>query len=237
MLIPSKTKNLKDLCLRNAYQMNLVREYNSGKSLRHPTRVKMYADLTGKINGKKLGIKSLNDNKLSLAFNHMDLMRNGKVNEQSFLQLLPNQIDQFIDRMRETASTNMLGSAYFASLTVTGTAAGVLEVDHVERFTIGQSFVLDDGDTGQGTYFVIAVDVNGGTLLNGSITVSATSGGGAADVSTFSTGQNGRCYHPGVLIAGTVTNRFTSLRDSLLSLANGGTTTLYGKTKTTLKVA
>lgn len=168
----------------------------------------------------------------TLAFNHRDLMEHGNVSEQNFLKMLPNQIDQFIQYMKETVSVNMTGAAYFATLTVDGTAAGVIEVDHVERFTIGQKVVLFDSGTAQANYYVIAVDLNGGTLKRGSVTLSASRGGAAADVSAYGIAQSARCYHDGVLVAGVVTNRFTSLRDSLLSLANGGTTNLYGTAKT-----
>jgi hypothetical protein len=167
----------------------------------------------------------------TLLFNHRDLMEHGKVSEQNFLQMLPDQIDQFMQYLKEVVSVNMLGAAYFASATVSGTAAGVLEVDHVERFTIGQKLTLDDDDSAQADYYVIAVNLNGGTLLEGSVTLSATRGGAAADISAYTVAQNARCYHPGVLVAGVVTNRFTSLRDSLLSAVNGGSASLYGKTK------
>lgn len=169
----------------------------------------------------------------TLLFNQRDLFEHGKLSEQNFLQMLPNQVDQFMQYCKEIASVNMLGAAYFASATVDGTNLGVLEVDHVERFTIGQKFTLDDDDSSQADYYVIAVNLNGGTLALGSITVSATRGGSAADISAYSVAQNARCYHPGVYVAGVVTNRFTSLRDSMLSSANGGTSTILGQTKTT----
>ena len=63
MTIPWKVKALKDLCLRNAYSLNLEREYNAGTSLRHPSGMKMYAELARTTKRKKLGIKSLNGNK------------------------------------------------------------------------------------------------------------------------------------------------------------------------------
>lgn len=171
----------------------------------------------------------------TLQFHHRDLMEHGKLSEQNLLQMLPGQIDQFIQYCKEVASVNMLGAAYFATVTdATDAATGVLEVDHVERFTIGQKVTLDDDDTAQADYYVIAINLNGGGVGtgNGTVTLSATRGGSAANVSAFSVDQNAVLYHPGVLVAGTVTNRFTSLRDSLLSLANGGTTALYGQTKT-----
>jgi hypothetical protein len=45
MLIPRKVKEVKSFNLRNAYQMKLEREYNSGTSVRHLEQVKMYAEL------------------------------------------------------------------------------------------------------------------------------------------------------------------------------------------------
>lgn len=169
----------------------------------------------------------------TLLFNHRDLMEHGKVSEQNFLQMLPDQIEGFMQYIKEIVSVNMLGAAYFASLTVDGTAGGVAEVDHVERFTLGQKVVLHDSNTAQANYYVIAIDLNGGSLKKGSVTLSATRGGAAADISAFKVAESARVYHPGVLVGGVVTNRFTSLRDSLLSAANGGSSALYGKTKVT----
>lgn len=169
----------------------------------------------------------------TLVFNQRDLFEHGKVSEQNFLQILPNQVDQFIQYMKEVVSINMLGASYFATATVAGTTLGILEVNHVERFTIGQKCVLYDSvtPTSQASYYVTAVDLNGGTLLNGSVTLSATRGGGVANISSYSIATN--VYHDGILSANVVTNTFTSLKSSLLSLVNGGSTSLYGKTKTT----
>jgi hypothetical protein len=169
----------------------------------------------------------------TLKFNERDLMEHGAISEQNFLKILPGQIDDFMQLMKETVSVNMLGAANFASLTVDGTAGGVAEVDHVERFVIGQKVTLVDGDTAQADYYVIAVDLNGGTLKRGSVTLSASRGGAAANISAYTVAQSAKFYHDGVLVGGVVTNRFTSLRDSLLSAANGGTASLYGKTKVT----
>lgn len=167
----------------------------------------------------------------TLQFKHMDLMRNGKISEQNFLQMLPGQIEDFIAYMKEVVSTQMLSAPWIAKATVSGTAGGVVEVDKVDRFSIGQKVVLDDDDSNQGNYYVIAVDVNGGTLGKGSITLSATRGGAAADVSAYTVAQNAKLYHPGVLVGGVVTNKLTSLRNVLLSSANGGDASYLGKTK------
>jgi hypothetical protein len=165
----------------------------------------------------------------SLKFNHSDLMQHGKVSEQSFLQILPNQVEQFISYVKEVASINMLGAAYFATATdATDAATGIFVVDHIDRFVIGQKVVIDDSGTAQANAYVIAVNLD-----ESEVTLSSTRGGSAANLSAYSVAESTRFYHDGVLIAGTVTNRFTSLRDSMLSAANGGTTALYGKTKTT----
>ncbi len=138
----------------------------------------------------------------TLVFNQRDLFEHGKVSEQNFLQILPNQIDQFIQYMKEAVSINMLGASNFASATVAGTSAGVLEVDHVERFNIGQKIVLYDSvtPTSQANYYVIAVDLNGGTLLNGSIVVSSARGSTFANISSY--GVATKVYHDGILSVG-----------------------------------
>lgn len=171
----------------------------------------------------------------SLIFNHKDLMRHGKVSEQNFLQILPGQIEDFLVTMKETFSVNMLGAPNFASVTKAGTADGYLEVDHVERFTIGQKVILHDetGPVSQATYYVTAIDLNGGTedASNGKIRV-ATARGGTTYTGVNSYTATAKIYHDGILIADTLTNGFTSLKSSLLSSANGGSASLYGVTKT-----
>lgn len=164
----------------------------------------------------------------TLRFEHRDLMEHdGKINEKSFLKILPGQIDDFLTYMKMAMSVNMLGGPHFAKLTVSGTNAGVIEVDRVDRFSIDQEVHLVDGNTVEATYYVIAIDVNGGTLKKGSVTLSATRGGGAADVSGYTTGQSAKVYHPGA-----TTDSFTSIESQLLSLANGGSTNLFGVAKT-----
>ena len=164
----------------------------------------------------------------SLRFEHRDLMEHdGKINEKSFLKILPGQIDDFLVNFKMSASINMMDGPHFAKLTVSGTVGGVIEVDRVDRFTIDQEVHLVDGNTAEATYFVIAIDVNGGTLLNGAVTLSASRGGAAADVSAYTTSQSAKCYHPGA-----TTDSYTSLANQLLAAANGGSATIFGQTKT-----
>lgn len=163
-----------------------------------------------------------------MKFEHRDLMEHdGKINEKSFLKILPGQIEDFLTYFKMASSVNMLDGPSFATVTVSGTAGGVLEVDFVDRFTIDQELVLDDDNSSPLTVFVIAIDVNGGTLGEGAVTVSATRGGAAADVSAYTTGQNAKTFHPGAQ-----TESFSSLKSQLLSAANGGDATIFGQTKT-----
>jgi len=164
----------------------------------------------------------------TLVFNHRDLMQHdGKVNETSFLKILPGQITDFITQMKCALSTNALNGSSFATVTVDGTAGGVIEVDRVERFTLSQKVILDDNNSVAGTFYVIAVDVNAGTLGLGAVTLSATRGGAAADVSAYTVAQVAKVFHPGAQ-----SSSYTSIKSQLASLANGGPATLFGQTKT-----
>ena len=163
----------------------------------------------------------------SMRFEHKDLMtHDGKVNEKSFLKILPGQIDSFVEYMKMAVSVNLLNGPHFVTLTVSGTVGGVIEVDRIDRLNIDQEVVLDDDNSAPATYFVLSIDVNGGTLGKGSAVLSATRGGAAADVSAYTTGQNAKLYHPGAQ-----TDSFTSLDSQLLSAANGGSAALFGQTK------
>jgi hypothetical protein len=168
----------------------------------------------------------------TMIFNHRDLMdHSGRVKEDSFIKILPDQVDDFMDYMKMAASINTMCGPHFATLTVDGTAGGVAEIDRVDRFSLNQKVTLIDGDTAQADYYVIAIDVNGGTLKKGSITLSATRGGASVSIAAYTVAQSAKFYHDGVLVTGVATNKFTSLKSGLLSLANGGASSLHGVTK------
>ncbi len=164
----------------------------------------------------------------TMRFEHRDLMEHdGKIPEKTFLKILPGQIEDFMQYMKMAVSVNMLNGQHFATATVDGTAGGVLEVDRIDRLTLDQKVVLDDGNSAPGTYYVIAININGGTLLNGAVTLSATRGGAAADISAYTVAQAAKLYHPGAQA-----DSFTSIKDQLLAAANGGSASLFGQTKT-----
>jgi len=163
----------------------------------------------------------------SLIFNHRDLIdHEGKIPEATFLKVIPDTVDDFMDRMKEVVSIALTSGPHFALATGDGGADGTIVVDKVDRFSLGQRVTLDDSNSNQADYYVIAISVD-----DADITLSATRGGAAADISAYTTAQAAKFYHPGVLTAGTATT-FNSLRSSLLSAANGGSTTIHGQTKT-----
>lgn len=158
----------------------------------------------------------------TIVLNHRDLMdHSGKIPESTFLKLLPNEVDNIISYTKEVVSTQLGAGAHFAKFTANGTAGGVIAVDHIDRFQLGQKLVIDDDNSAELTVYVIAIDVNADT-----VTVSATRGGAAVDVTAYTTAQNAKCYHPGA-----TTSSFTSIRQALLSAANGGSASLHGVTK------
>jgi hypothetical protein len=163
----------------------------------------------------------------SIILNHRDLMdHSGKIPETTFLKLIPGEIDMMMDYFKQVVSTQLGSGSHFATLTANGTAGGVLQVDHIDRFNIGQKLTLVDGDSAAVDVYVIAINVNA-TGVYGSVTVSLTRGGAAADVSAYTTAQFAKCYHPGVLTNG----GFQSIRDALLSAANGGSANIHNVSK------
>jgi len=159
----------------------------------------------------------------SLSFAHRDLMEHdGRIPESTFLKILPDQIESMMMYYKMVVSTHLLGGPHFDRAVGNGTVGGVLPVARIDRYNKDQKIVLQDNDTAAATYYVIDVSV-----YDESITVSATRGGGAADISAYSLAAATKVYHPGAL-----TGAMTSLPSQMLSLANGGTANLFGQAKT-----
>jgi hypothetical protein len=164
-----------------------------------------------------------------MIFQHTDLMQHdGSIPEKSFLKILPDAVDSFMDHMKERVSLNLLNGAHICTITADATASdGVITVDHPERLRIGEKVIVDDGNSSPLTGYVKSVDVNAGTAIL------ATTRGGATLVDFSATGagmtvaQSAKVYSPGAQA-----NAFTSLKQSLLPASAGGSSTLYGQTKT-----
>lgn len=161
----------------------------------------------------------------SMVFNERDLMEHKKLSPQNFLKILPGEVNRFMDVIKSATSVNMLSGSHFATTTdASSSASGLLVVDRPDRFIVGQLVTLDDGSDNDDVW-VTAIDMNTKT-----VTFSATSGGAAVDLNALGHDSTStKAYHPGADDSGA---SFTSLRNSLLSAANGGSSTLYGQTKT-----
>lgn len=158
----------------------------------------------------------------SLIFNQRDLQEHdGKMPESTFLDVMERTVGPGMDFFREALSYQFVGGPSICSVTDdTNAATGVLIVDRIERLYKGQKVTLKDSDSSADVYITNIV------LDTSAITVSATRGGGAADVAAH-TGTSPKLYLPGG--SGGL---FTSMRQALLSATNGGASTLHTKTKT-----
>ena len=168
----------------------------------------------------------------SMRFEHGDLIdHDGKVNEKSFLKILPTQVDEFGDLFKEQMSKMLLSDSVALKVTgVASAATGIVTVDRVERAILDQKFQLKTagGTNPQTDVYVIAIDLNLSTVQ-----VSLTRGGAAADltVAGIAVASGDKFYYDGVLVGGSETNSFSHLKGALLSAANGGTSSLYGQSK------
>ena len=163
----------------------------------------------------------------TMIFNHRDIMEHdGRVMEKSFLKILPDTVDRFMDRFKNVVSTNLLNGAHFAKLTSDSTANdGNIVVDRPERFDIGQKVLVDDDNSSPATGYVKTININTST-----INLVTTRGGSTVvdfSANNMTVAQNAKCYYEGAQA-----DSFSNLRDALLSAANGGSSTLYGQTKT-----
>lgn len=158
----------------------------------------------------------------SMIFNHRDLMEHGAVSDENLLKILPDTVDDFLTYMKFVVSVNLMNGAQFDKLTAASTANnGVITVAHPERFAIAQKVQVDSASVLTG--YVSAIDMNALT-----VTLVTTRGGSTVvDFSAVNKASGTLVYNDGF-----ATNGMSSLRNALLSSANGGSTQLYGQTKT-----
>jgi hypothetical protein len=158
----------------------------------------------------------------SMLFNHRDLMEHDKISEQNFLKILPDAIDDFMDYMKMCVCLNMTNGSFFATATGDGASGGTVTFDRPERFVIGQKVGLKGTTAALAYYYVIAIAMDTGV-----ITFSNTRGGSAYTTAAYTLSDATKAYFDGAS-----SSSLTSLKNSLLSSANGGGSTLYGQTKT-----
>jgi hypothetical protein len=163
----------------------------------------------------------------SMIFNHRDIMEHEAVSEKNFLKLLPDTINDFMDYMKNVVSTNLLNGPWFATLSLDATASsGLITVDRPDRFIINQKVTVDDAaGLNPLTGYVSTIDINQQQVL----LVTTRGGATPLDFSVFNktVANTSRCYNDNAR-----NNSFAALRLLMLSAANGGTSTIYGVTKT-----
>jgi len=163
----------------------------------------------------------------TMAFDQRDLYdHSGRITEDSFLKVLPDQLEDFMDYMKCATSVNLGSGPHFATVTAEASAAsGIFTVDKIDRFELGMEVVLDDDNSVPQTCFVTAIDVSNDLVT---LTIDATDrfGGAAANLSAYAIANAAKFFHPG-----SQSTSFTSIRSALLSSANGGSATLHGQTK------
>lgn len=158
----------------------------------------------------------------SMIFNHRDLMEHGSVSDENLLKILPDTVDDFLTYMKFVVSVNLMNGAQFDKLTAAATSSnGVITVAHPERFSIAQKVQVDSVTVQTG--YVSAIDMNALT-----VTLVTTRGGSTnVDFSAVNKASGTLVYNDGF-----AANGMSSLRNALLSSANGGSSQLYGQTKT-----
>lgn len=158
----------------------------------------------------------------TLKFNSRDLFDHGKISEQNFLKLLPDQLENTMDYFKQTVSIQVLGGkALDGVATAFDAATDVLAVNHPERFVINQKLIVYDGTT-TATGYVKAINMNTGVITF----VTARGGSTAVDLAGL-VEANTKVY-----VEDGQTTYFQSLKDMLLPAAQGGSDSWCNKTKT-----
>ena len=79
----------------------------------------------------------------TLLFNHRDLLEHdGKVKEKSFLRILPDVIEDYMEFMKENTSLNMLVGAAKDQAAADGTAGSGIQVNRPDRFSINGNVIV-----------------------------------------------------------------------------------------------
>lgn len=232
---------LEEGLLKRDYVLNKVEKDNSWKGGRLPVPFRGSRSSSVKFGGLTAANDIATSKKVrgnitdyvevwgSLIFHHRDLQEHdGKIPESTFLRILPDEVDDFVEYVKMCTSVQIGSGPHFAKVTdSTNAATGIMIVDKIDRFEIDQHILLDDDDTGTALdVYVTAINVN-----TKAVTLSLTRGGAAADVSAYTSAQNAKFYYDGVTDGSGNYTTFVSMRQAFLSAANGGSSTLHGVSK------
>lgn len=164
----------------------------------------------------------------TMVFNDHDLHRHTSL-EKSFIKVLPDTIEEFVDGMKELVSVNLLNGPHLASITSIVApavpASGSVVVDRPARLSIGQYLEIGVVGTLRASGYVSAINMEDKTITLNSQKDLA---GAAVDLAAAGVLATDKVFVRGAITAG---NAFSSLRDQLLSASNGGSANLFGVSK------
>lgn len=148
----------------------------------------------------------------------------GRIPEETFLKVVSEELEGSMDFYRMGMNTLLINGASFAKAVAdTDLANGVVQVDKIDKFELGQYVIIDDDNSASTSGYVRTINVDASTVTF----YDARTGGSAVNLSSYTTAQNCKFYYDGAQTAS-----FNSLRSSLLSSANGGSASIHGQTKT-----
>ena len=161
----------------------------------------------------------------TMKINERDLREHGgssKISKQSFLKILPDEINDHVQAFKEIFSHNLLNGKKLAKATASGDATGVLKIDRPERLMVGMKLEIRD------TAGAVEVGyISEQSLPTLEVKFVTTRGGTTpVDLSGFTMAN-----FPYVVIPGAEDKAFASLKELLLPASVGGTTTVFGKSK------
>lgn len=121
----------------------------------------------------------------SMIFNDKDLQQHGNL-EQSFIKVLPNKLETFIDNMKEAVSVNLLNGTHIVNIDLVATAAldvasplaggstrienGIVVVDRIARMQLGQFVELGlvgtsrIDNSGEGGAYIAEINISDKTV-------------------------------------------------------------------------
>lgn len=164
----------------------------------------------------------------TMIFNEKDLDLNNDL-KGSFLKVLPGKIDQFVSYIEQCFSHVILNGPAIDKFTATATSGGVVDVNFPERFSIGQKVIARKSTPTAIAGYVVAINMETKKIT----LYDARSGGSAIDLSTYTVALSSALYQDGSvnISTGALQNNFNSLKDSLLSAANGGSANIHNQVK------
>lgn len=164
----------------------------------------------------------------ALKFYDHDLVRHTTL-EQSYVAKLLDEIPEFIEGMKEKVSLAMLcGPSYVFVTDITGSDTGNLVVDRPEFLELGQ-YVEIGATVAKKTGYVSRINMNSGAILVVTAMTDVDAGTNPVDLSAATAVIVGDSLR--IKDGFDTSLQFTDLPTQLLSPANGGSATLYGKTK------